>query len=375
MTQLITIIKNNLSKFVILIASVMGLFFLIQFLGFNSISLGLRLFISRFYIWGPLYFILSFIIGTIFFVPGILMTMLGGILFGTFEGGLYVIGAATIGSYFAFIIARKLGRGFVEALLTEETFKETLKYNNRLASDGFNAMIYLRLMPLYPFNGLNFSLALTRVSRTDYIKGTLVGIIPGVFAYAFLGNALVILSIWKILFGILFLIGLALVTQFYYKVVKNIPSEERVNFVINFVKDGIIKAPDKIVGQYKIFHDGIKGISLTRYCIFVKKINMRILIYLINLVFGLAEVILGLRFLLKLFGANPGASFASWIYEVTAPLLQPIIKIFPASSTSGVFTVEFTALFGLVFFALSRYLLIQLVIFIDRVSRNTEDNF
>ena len=77
----------------------------------------------------------------------------------------------------------------------------------------------------------------------------------------------------------------------------------------------------------------------------------------INGLFGLIEGLLGLRVILKLFGANATAPFVHWLYGVTAPLLAPFQGAFPAPELKGGFVIEFTALFAILVYALVAYLL------------------
>ena len=91
---------------------------------------------------------------------------------------------------------------------------------------------------------------------------------------------------------------------------------------------------------------------------------------LITFVIGLVELLLVFRFMLKLFAANPQASFVSWIYEMTEPLLAPFLLAFPTPSVQGGYTLEFTTLFALFVYAFVGYLLQELLLIIgSRSSR------
>lgn len=90
---------------------------------------------------------------------------------------------------------------------------------------------------------------------------------------------------------------------------------------------------------------------------------------LINLVFGLAEAFLGLRFILRLLGANPEADFVSWLYAMSDPLLDPFRGIFP-TVVEGQFIIEFSTLFAILIYALVAWLLTQLVIGITKSVRS-----
>ncbi|WP_407270540.1 YggT family protein [Radiobacillus sp. PE A8.2] len=90
-----------------------------------------------------------------------------------------------------------------------------------------------------------------------------------------------------------------------------------------------------------------------------------IIIYLINIVIGIAQLILGLRIILKLFGANKTAPFVQWIYETSAPLLYPFEGIFPSAALEGRFVIEFSALFAVIIYSLIGYFLTKLIIMFD----------
>lgn len=86
-----------------------------------------------------------------------------------------------------------------------------------------------------------------------------------------------------------------------------------------------------------------------------------ILVGFIDFLFGLIEGLLGLRVILKLFGANASAPFVNWVYEISKPLLAPFKGAFPAPALQGGFTIEFTALFAMLVYGLIGYLLLELV--------------
>jgi len=94
-------------------------------------------------------------------------------------------------------------------------------------------------------------------------------------------------------------------------------------------------------------------------------IGANLIVGLINLVIGIAEALIGLRVLLKLLGAREAATFVRWVYETTQPLLSPFEGMFPSPVFGGKFILEFSALFGLVIYAIIGFLLVQLIEFID----------
>jgi uncharacterized membrane protein YdjX (TVP38/TMEM64 family) len=134
-----------------------------------------------------LLFGLIYAVVTAFSLPGgAFMTITGGFLFGWLGGGLIVIFGATIGATALFLMARTAVGGVLEA--RAGPFLQKME-------DGFrqNAICYLlvlRLVPIFPFWLVNLVPAFLGVSTTTYIIATFLGIIPGTFVYASVGNGL-----------------------------------------------------------------------------------------------------------------------------------------------------------------------------------------
>ena len=168
----------------------------------------------------PVIFILLYTIATIIFLPGTPLTIAGGAIFGTFFGTLYTIIGATIGAAIAFFIARYLGASFVNDLVNKK-FKKLDSYDKKLEKNGFLVVLFLRLVPIFPFNCLNFALGLTKVKSKDYIIATFLGIIPGSFVLAFFGGSLASLNPLNIALAIALFILLAFSPKIYKKFKKS----------------------------------------------------------------------------------------------------------------------------------------------------------
>ncbi len=165
----------------------------------------LRALVSRVGVFGPIIFIAAYVVATVVFLPGSPLSLLGGALFGPVYGTLYVVIGATIGAVVAFLFSRTAGTLVLRG--GEGGIAEKLRgYDERIAKHGLATVLFLRLVPLFPFNGLNFALGLTRVRFRDYALGTFFGIIPGTFAYVYFGDSLASLSLVQIL-SALILIG------------------------------------------------------------------------------------------------------------------------------------------------------------------------
>lgn len=164
----------------------------------------------------PLAFIFFYALITIFFLPAAPLSIAAGALFGTLLGTIYTVIGASIGAIAAFFFARFLGQDFVERFL-KNWFKKIFAYNEKLAQNGFQVVLFLRLVPLFPFNGLNFALGLTRVSFRDYALATAIGIIPGAFAFVYFGSSLASLDPLQIAIATIVLFGLIFAPTFYKK--------------------------------------------------------------------------------------------------------------------------------------------------------------
>jgi hypothetical protein len=79
---------------------------------------------------------------------------------------------------------------------------------------------------------------------------------------------------------------------------------------------------------------------------------------LVNLVFGIAELLIGLRFFLQLFGANPDAAFTRAVYAITAPLIAPFLGVFPDPQRHGSI-FEFASLLALIVYALLNRIIVR----------------
>lgn len=199
--------------------------FAIAFVALTARYFGLRSFLSptalreRVLSYGPLAplaFVIVYSIATIFFLPGTPVTIAGGVIFGKFLGTIYTIIGATLGATIAFIAARALGESFVEDLLKKK-YKKLYEYDKKIQRNGLAVVLFLRFVPLFPFNGLNFALGLTKVKTRDFILGTAVGIIPGSFALAFIGDSVATFSPFNLALSISLFALLALTPYFYKK--------------------------------------------------------------------------------------------------------------------------------------------------------------
>jgi len=130
-------------------------------------------------------FMAIYILATVLFIPGSILTLGAGVIFGIGLGSLYVFVAATVGAIVAFLIGRYLARSWVESQIEgNQKFKAV---DDAVAREGLKIVVLTRLSPFFPFNLLNYAFGVTRVSLRDYAIGCL-GMLPGTIMYVYIGS-------------------------------------------------------------------------------------------------------------------------------------------------------------------------------------------
>ncbi len=135
--------------------------------------------------WGPAVFILGYAGAAVAFVPGSLLTLAAGAIFGIVYGVAYVFMGAMLGSAAAFLVSRYVARSWVERRIAGD--RRFAAIDGAIGGEGRKVVLLLRLSPIFPYNLLNYALGLTRVSFTDYLIGSL-GILPGTMLYVYCGK-------------------------------------------------------------------------------------------------------------------------------------------------------------------------------------------
>ena len=134
---------------------------------------------------GPLVFIAGYAAAVIGFVPGSVLTLASGAIFGLAEGTAYVFVAAVLGSTGAFLIARHGARAAVERRIEGDARFAAI--DRAVGREGRKIVFLLRLSPVFPFNLLNYALGLTQVRLVDYVVASL-GMLPGTLLYVYTGK-------------------------------------------------------------------------------------------------------------------------------------------------------------------------------------------
>jgi uncharacterized membrane protein YdjX (TVP38/TMEM64 family)/rhodanese-related sulfurtransferase len=136
-------------------------------------------------LWAPLAHVVLFAVATVLFVPGAIVGLAGGALFGPLWGAILNLIGATLGATAAFLAARYLAADWVR----HKAGGRIDRLISGVEAEGWRFVAFVRLVPLFPFNLLNYALGLTRIPVTHYILASLVCMAPGTLAYAWLGYA------------------------------------------------------------------------------------------------------------------------------------------------------------------------------------------
>jgi uncharacterized membrane protein YdjX (TVP38/TMEM64 family)/rhodanese-related sulfurtransferase len=135
--------------------------------------------------WGPAAHVVLFALGAVLFVPGALFALAGGVLFGPVWGTVLNLAGATLGATAAFLVARYVAADWVR----RRARGRLDRLIQGVEAEGWRFVAFTRLVPLIPFNLLNYALGLTGIRLGAYVLATLACMAPGALAYTWLGYA------------------------------------------------------------------------------------------------------------------------------------------------------------------------------------------
>lgn len=133
----------------------------------------------------PLLFMLVYALSAVLFLPGLVVTLAGGALFGPVLGTFYNLTGATLGAMLAFLVARYLASDWV----TQKAGPRIKRLIDGVEGEGWRFVAFVRLVPLFPYNLLNYALGLTRIRFVEYVVATYIFMLPASTAYTYLGYA------------------------------------------------------------------------------------------------------------------------------------------------------------------------------------------
>lgn len=136
-------------------------------------------------VWGPVVFVVGYVVAAVAFVPGSILTLAAGAIFGLAKGVVTVFIAAMLGSAAAFLVARHVARPAIERRLAGNTRFAAI--DRAVGAQGRKIVFLLRLSPVFPFNLLNYALGLTKVRFLDFFVAS-AGMLPGTLLYVYYGK-------------------------------------------------------------------------------------------------------------------------------------------------------------------------------------------
>ena len=137
---------------------------------------------------GAMAFVVIYTIATSICIPGSIMALAGGALFGKLMGSILVYISGLFGAYVAFWLGRSLLRNWIQRRLQKNIYLKTM--NKVVVAEGWKIACLLHLSPIIPFNLLNYALGTSKISVKNFVFATAIGILPGVILYTFLGSTI-----------------------------------------------------------------------------------------------------------------------------------------------------------------------------------------
>lgn len=147
----------------------------------------MRAWIEGYGAFAPLVFMLIYTVAPVLLLPGLPLTIAGGILFGPFWGVVYTIAGSTLGACVAFLAARYIARDWVERKLQSPRWR---RLDQAVEEQGWKIVAFTRLIPLFPFNLLNYAFGLTRIRFLHYALATFVFMLPACIAFIVFSSSL-----------------------------------------------------------------------------------------------------------------------------------------------------------------------------------------
>lgn len=181
--------RRNPLKFFGFMALIAGLFAVFYITGWHKgfSAEGARDFILRQGAWGPVIFILSYVLGSLTLFPTAVLSVASGMIWGPFWGTVLTIVAATLASIPPFLLTRFFSRAFVESVIKGSWFKSADCF---LSRNGFVSIVLIRLIPFFSWDLVNVVSGMCGFRFRDYVLATFLGTIPATLTYNLIGASL-----------------------------------------------------------------------------------------------------------------------------------------------------------------------------------------
>ncbi len=177
--------QRKILKIISIVAIVIGLiWFSRSYLNISPTEI--KEWILSFGMWAPILYIVLYTVRPLIFFPASVLSITGGLAFGALMGTVYTVIGATLGAVVAFLVAKKLGKGVIK-----NGAGKVDQIQQQLEQNGFIYVLIFRLLPIFNFDLISYAAGLSKVRLLPFFLATLIGIIPGTFAYNFLGSSIV----------------------------------------------------------------------------------------------------------------------------------------------------------------------------------------
>lgn len=136
--------------------------------------------------WGPAAFLLVYVGATVLLLPGSILTLGAGFVYGLGWGTVLVSASSTLGATASFLIGRHLARDWVAGRIS--AYPRFAAVDEAVAREGWKVVVLTRLSPAFPFNLLNYAFGITRVKVRHYVLASWLGMLPGTILYIYIGS-------------------------------------------------------------------------------------------------------------------------------------------------------------------------------------------
>lgn len=176
---------QNTKKGIVIGLLVAGLVSLGFFLPLDALMLATLDWVESLGIWGYALFFLCYVLFTVLFLPGFILTVGAGAIFDLWGGFIVVSLGSTLGASLAFLIGRFFARSLIEQKVAGNP--KFAAIDRAVGKQGWKIVFLTRLSPVFPFNLINYAYGLTKVPFWHYVLASWIGMMPGTLLYVYIG--------------------------------------------------------------------------------------------------------------------------------------------------------------------------------------------
>jgi uncharacterized membrane protein YdjX (TVP38/TMEM64 family) len=169
------------------LAVLVAIFFLFRALPVKEWLVGFQQYVKGLGFAGYVLYAVVYAVCCVLFVPASVLTLGAGAIYGLGTGTAVVLVGATLGSTLSFLLAKTVMRKRIEEMTAGNVKFQAL--DRAIAKEGAKIVFLVRLSPVFPFTYINYAFGLTGVKALPYVVASFFGMIPGTFAYVYLGSA------------------------------------------------------------------------------------------------------------------------------------------------------------------------------------------